>query len=65
MIKAYLNYPNSRVVAHTNVLCGDVQKMAKAKQRKISIDQNSFSVEIARFERNEHHFRSQSQFNDM
>jgi len=65
MVKAYLNYPNSRVSAHTDISCGEIRKMRKPGQRTIRFDPTTFSCEIARFIHKEHPFASQQEYNDM
>ena len=65
MLTGYLNYPNSQVTAHGNISCGDIRKMHKTSQRNIRIDQATFSNELQRFIREEHHFGSEPNSNDM
>ena len=36
MLKAYLNYPNSRVTVHGDSTCEEIEKMEKQGQRRVS-----------------------------
>lgn len=64
MLKAYLNYPNSRVTVHGVSVCEEIQKARKQGQRRVYIDRNSRGEEIERF-RAAHRFASTSLLNDM
>lgn len=65
MLKAYLNYPNSKVSVHYDLSCRQIQKMAKPHQRVVRIDQSSISAELQRFIMEQHDFASKPAENDM
>jgi hypothetical protein len=50
MIKVYFNYPNSRITVHGDPRCTHIQSHEKPGQRSITIDLESFSTEIRKFE---------------
>ena len=64
MLKAYLNYPNSRVTVHGNSTCEEIEKTEKQGQRRVYIDRGSPESEVARF-RVAHDFASTAPLNDM
>ncbi len=64
MLKAYLNYPNSRVTIHGDLTCAEIQKTRKQGQRSIYIDRNCRDGEIARFQA-AHRFASTTLLNDI
>jgi hypothetical protein len=65
MIRAYLNYPNSKVRLHNDPKCGHIQQMHKAGQRVVAINLSSLSAELARFAQQQHDFGSTAGRNDM
>lgn len=65
MLKAYLNYPQSKVSVHRNPSCSNIEKMSKPNQRSVQIDLQKISEELQRFSENEHKFASEAKWNDM
>ena len=65
MLRAYFNYPNSRVSVHGDSSCGHIQPMNKAEQRLVRLDATTIGGELQRFADNEHRFASYQARNDM
>jgi hypothetical protein len=65
MLKAYVNYPNPRLTIHTDLSCGDIQKMKKPGQRQVRIDLISASGELQRFQSKGYPFAANPAGNDM
>lgn len=65
MTRAYINYPNVRIVAHRDPGCGSLNRPTTKRKRVVKIDRRSLSNELRRFERREHDFGSTQAINDM
>lgn len=65
MTTAYFNYPNPRIAAHQSPSCGDIQKMGKVGQRSSTLDIDSLSIELRRFETDHYRFASHAGQNDL
>jgi hypothetical protein len=46
MIKAYFNYPNSRMRMHADPNCSDIEKSGKSAQRKINMNRESLHEKL-------------------
>ncbi len=65
MLRAYLNYPNSRMSVHADPACGHIQQAHKAGQRVVRLGPGSIGVELPRFAGGEYQFAAQAAMNDM
>jgi hypothetical protein len=65
MLIAYVNYPNPKVSVHHDPSCAEIQKMAKAGQRRVRIDPKTISAELHRFKAKEYAFAATAARNDM
>ena len=65
MLRVYINYPNPRIVVHSNPDCLSVQKRHKANQRFIRIELANLSNELEKFANGRYSFRSNTDSNDL
>lgn len=65
MVKAYINYPNSRISLHRELGCREIGKQHKKGQRRLRIDNESLSMELTRFKSRHYRFASKPMYNDM
>ena len=65
MLKAYINYPNSRATAHFDPNCGAIQAQQKANQRYCRINIEAISEELKNFHDKKYPFASFQERNDM
>jgi len=65
MLRAYVNYPNPKVRVHHDPLCGEIQKMAKPRQRVVRIDSQSISAELQHFRAKYYTFAANPAGNDI
>ena len=65
MLRAYLNYPNSRVSLHSEPTCSRIQQARKRGQRRVRVVPKNISTELLRFKGGEYPFASQAVTNDM
>ena len=65
MIKAYINYNDSRITIHRNPLCDNANVGPDQKIRHVMINPNSISKELDRFRKGKHRFSEELYMNDM
>jgi len=65
VLRAYLNYPSSRVSIHGDPDCGHIQQARKTGQRIVIIESDSIGVELERFRQSEYGFAAEAASNDM
>ena len=65
MLWAYFNYPNPHGTAHGLSSCGEIQKMRKPEQRRVSLDSQTIGAEIENFREKKYRFAAQAGLNDM
>jgi len=65
MLKAYLNYPNSRVTAHFDPDCSNIQPHRKSGQRHTRIDIATVSEVLTNFRNGVYAFAANPERNDM
>ena len=64
MIHVYINYPNTRVSAHSDGSCSRIQQSHKSNQRIMEITRSSLSRDLGRAE-SEIQFGSTQDHNDL
>ncbi len=65
MLKAYFNYPNSRVSVHHDPFCSRIRPMGKQGQRICRINITNIRHELQKFKDKQYRFQSTSDLNDM
>jgi len=65
MIQAYFNYPNSRVVVHTNPDCIYFHEHRRPGKRVITLNSQSIGIEIEKFRQKKYSFCPMPIWNDL
>lgn len=65
MLHVYLNYPNSRMILHTDPQCASIGMMGKLGQRHIVISAANLNEECSRYGAGRYRFAANKETNDM
>ncbi len=65
MLRAYFNYPNSRVCVHGDASCNHIQQAGKPGQRCVFIDRTTLATETTGFLEGKHSFAANAATNDL
>jgi hypothetical protein len=65
MQMAYFNYPNPRIMIHSDPACSEVLKQDKPNPRIIILNPATISTELLKFASKEYHFAANTEGNDL